>query len=98
MVIRSSDVVMLLVYLAHTNRWRVTRRHSSAGPVNFSPARSRRSPLALGDLVRELRGDLEQVTHDAEVGDLEDRGLRVLVHGDDRLAGLHPGSVLDGTG
>src|SRR5436305_14344430 len=36
------------------------------------------SALALGDLVGQLRRDLEQVTHDTEVGELEDRRLRVL--------------------
>src|SRR5690606_5572836 len=56
------------------------------------------SALALGDLVGQLRGDLEQVTHDTEVGDLEDRGLGVLVDGDDGLRRLHAGAVLDRTG
>src|SRR5699024_1590232 len=42
--------------------------------------------------------DLEQVAHDAEVSDIEDRGLAVLVDRDDRLRRLHPGLVLDRTG
>src|SRR5262249_51470616 len=46
----------------------------------------------------QLRRDLEQVTHDAEVGDLEDRRLFVLVHRDDRLRRLHTRTVLDGAG
>src|SRR5699024_3076347 len=36
--------------------------------------------------------------HDAEVSDIEDRGLAVLVDRDDRLRRLHPGLVLDRTG
>src|ERR1700761_1928049 len=54
--------------------------------------------LALLDLVEKLRDDGEQVAHDAVVGDLEDRGLGVLVDRDDRLGGLHAGPVLDGAG
>src|SRR5699024_7554279 len=46
----------------------------------------------------ELRGDVEQVADDAVVRDLEDRGLLVLVHRDDRLGRLHSGSVLDRAG
>src|SRR5690606_31568762 len=52
------------------------------------------SALALGDLLLQLRRDLEQVTDHTEAGDLEDRGLRVLVHRDDRLARLHAGALL----
>ena len=39
-----------------------------------------------------------QIAHDAEVGELEDRGLGILVHDDDRLARLHAGTMLDGAG
>ena len=39
-----------------------------------------------------------EVPDDAEVGDPEDRRVRVLVHGDDRPARLHPGAVLDRPG
>src|SRR5699024_3706992 len=42
--------------------------------------------------------DLEQVAHDAEVSDIEDRGLAVLVDRDDGLRRLHAGLVLDRTG
>src|SRR5258706_121863 len=48
--------------------------------------------------LRELRNDLEQVAHEPVVGDLEDRRLRVLVDGDDHLAVLHAGQVLDRAG
>src|SRR3990172_241312 len=39
---------------------------------------------------------LEEVAHDAVVGDLEDRRLRVLVDGADHLGRPHPRQVLDG--
>src|SRR5699024_5344263 len=39
-----------------------------------------------------------QVAHDTEVSDIEDRGLTVLVHSNDRLRRLHAGLVLDRTG
>ena len=54
--------------------------------------------LALADLLGGLRDDLEQVADHAEVGQLEDRRLGVLVDRDDRLRGLHAGPVLDGAG
>src|SRR5690606_29363207 len=44
----------------------------------------------------ELGQDLMEVAHDAEVGELEDRGVRVLVDRHDVLRGLHPDLVLDG--
>src|SRR5512145_3019685 len=47
------------------------------------------------ELFRELGHDLEQVGDDPEVGDLENRRFRVLVHGDDDLRGPHSGQVLD---
>ena len=47
---------------------------------------------------RQLRHDLEQVADQAVIGDLEDRRLLVLVDGDDDLAVLHAGQVLDGAG
>src|SRR5699024_3107067 len=46
----------------------------------------------------QLRDDLEQIAHQAEVGDLEDRRLRVLVDGDNRAGVLDPGQVLEGAG
>src|SRR3954463_8713870 len=52
--------------------------------------------LARGDLLGGGGDDLEQVADDAEVGQLEDRRLGILVDGDDGLAGLHAGAVLDG--
>src|SRR5829696_6987918 len=53
--------------------------------------------LAGVDLLGGLRDDGVEVTDDTEVGELEDRGLGVLVDGHDGLRGLHAGAVLDGT-
>src|SRR5262249_19277495 len=54
------------------------------------------SALQLAELLREERDDLEEIPHEAEVGDLEDWGVGVLVHGADHLRGTHPRQVLDG--
>ena len=43
----------------------------------------------------ERRDDLKKVAHDPEVRHLEDRGVRIFVHGHDHLGGGHPGEVLD---
>jgi hypothetical protein len=55
-----------------------------------------RLALAALDLGRELRHDGVQVTDDAEVRQLEDRRLGVLVDRHDRLGRLHARTVLDG--
>src|SRR5689334_15909103 len=56
-----------------------------------------RGSAALAGLhgLRELRDDLVEVADDAEVGELEDRGVRVLVDRHDVLRGLHADLVLD---
>src|SRR5579859_5580380 len=46
----------------------------------------------------EFRQGLEQIGHQAVIGDLEDRRLFVLVDGDDHLAVLHARQMLDGAG
>src|SRR5918997_2107614 len=46
----------------------------------------------------QLREDLVEIPHDAEVRELEDRGVRVLVDRQDVLGVLHPDLVLDGPG
>src|SRR6478735_11881603 len=56
------------------------------------------SALAGLDRLRGLRQHGEEVSDDAEVDELEDRGLVVLVDRDDRLGRLHAGAVLDRTG
>ena len=40
--------------------------------------------------------NLVEVTHDAEVGNLEDRSKFVLVDSDDKVTFFHTGEVLDG--
>src|SRR5262245_1872210 len=55
-------------------------------------------PLALANELGELRDDLVEVADDAEVGELEDRRVRVLVDRDDRLRALHSHLVLDRAG
>src|ERR1044072_3123767 len=47
---------------------------------------------------RQLGHDLEEITHDAVVGNLEDRGFLVLVDRNDGLAVLHAGEMLDRAG
>src|SRR5918997_6054352 len=66
-----------------------TPRLASRGVCVLRPG----SALAGLDRLGELRRDLEEVTDDAEVGDLEDRRLFVLVDGDDRLRRLHARAV-----
>src|SRR5699024_6652201 len=66
-------------------------------PAARGPLRQRDGSAAL-DGVPRLRQDLEEVTDDAEVDELEDRRLLVLVDRDDRLGGLHAGAVLDRAG
>jgi len=44
---------------------------------------------------RQFRHELEQITDQSDVGHLEDRGILVLVDGDDDLRILHVGKVLD---
>src|SRR5690606_10336380 len=57
-----------------------------------------RSALALDDLLGRCGEDAVQVTDHAEVDELEDRGLLVLVDRDDGLGGLHARPVLNRTG
>src|SRR5665647_2496623 len=56
------------------------------------------SALGFVDRFGGLRQDLEQVSDDTEVDQLEDRRFFVLVDRDDRLGRLHAGAVLDGAG
>src|SRR6185369_10472248 len=45
----------------------------------------------------QFRHGLEQVSDKPEIGYLEDRRVFILVDGDDHLAVLHAGEMLDGT-
>src|SRR6478609_5228660 len=71
-------------------------------PAPMTPIRlitmPRYSALFLVYCGRQLGHDLEQVTHDAVVGNLEDRRFLVLVDRHDGLAVLHAGEMLDGAG
>src|SRR3546814_14990461 len=49
------------------------------------------------DLAGQFGHGVEEVGDEAEIGDLEDRGVLVLVDRDDRLRILHAGEVLDRT-
>src|SRR6187455_1277115 len=64
----------------------------SAGRTPFIGLLAR--PQELG----QLRRDLCQVADHAEVREVEDRSVRVLVDRDDRAGPLHPDLVLDGAG
>src|SRR5262245_200752 len=70
-------------------------------PAPMTPMRlimTRYSALLLFHRGSQLGHDLEEIAHDAVVGNLEDRGFLVLVDGDDGLAVLHAGEMLDRTG
>ena len=81
-------------------------RHQAVGSAHPSglggaqPAERRELALFVLALLREpfgqQRNDLVQVSHNAEVGDLEDRSVLVLVDSDDIIGFLHSGQVLYG--
>src|SRR5699024_12355181 len=66
--------------------------------LKSAPRHVRASALATVHLFGELGGDVEQITDNAEVRDLEDRRLRILVHRHDRFRCLHSGTVLNRAG
>src|SRR4051794_20416077 len=76
------------------------RRPRCRGPRRASASRGGSEVLLLagGDLLGGGGDDRVEVADDAEVGQLEDRRLGVLVDGHDGLRGLHAGAVLDRTG
>src|SRR6201991_4387546 len=70
-------------------------------PAPMTPIRlimTRYSALLLFHRSGQLGHDLEEIAHDAVVGNLEDRGFLVLVDRDDHLAVLHAGEMLDRAG
>src|SRR5215211_7014206 len=70
-------------------------------PAPMTPMRlimTRYSALLLFHRGSQLGHDLEEIAHDAVVGNLENRGFLVLVDRDDGLAVLHPGEMLDRAG
>src|SRR6478735_11573896 len=64
-------------------------------PKRSTFVRSQWSTPALVQLLDHRRKDVAQVADDAEVDEIEDRGLLVLIDGHDRLGRLHAGAVLD---
>src|SRR6186997_34907 len=69
-----------------------------AGPpptISTSTSSVSRSATLLVELGDHRRDHLEQVAGDPVVGNLEDRGLGILVDGDDRPRALHADQVLD---
>ena len=75
------------------DRRRIRRRRPAVRPL-WPAIGDQLALLGLHGL-GQLRQDLVQVADDAEVGELEDRGVRVLVDRDDVLRGLHADLVLD---
>ena len=77
-------------------------RASSSAPCRCSSGRRvqlyeelYRARGGLAQRLFQLGQHLEQVTHQPDVGDLEDRGFGILVDGDDRAGILDAGQVLD---
>src|SRR4051794_11283548 len=79
--------------------WESTGGGYAAGATFPLPLRAAMA-LALAGLHRlgQLRQDLVEVADDPQVGELEDRGVGVLVDGHDVLRGLHADLVLDRAG
>src|SRR5215469_2520949 len=62
------------------------------------PSRLSSSSLSCFGLLHFLnqwRNDVEQVAYNRVISDLENRSLRIFVHGDDRPRALHPNDVLN---
>src|SRR5436853_2330297 len=74
-------------------RWTRSAPMSLRSWEGSDPARGSSSKLLC-----QLGDDLEQVADQADVGDLEDRGVLVLVDRDDGLRILHARKVLDRAG
>ena len=81
----------LTTLLAHSRAWAWLLR-----------GRGRRAALSLLSpllyFFDELRGDVKQVAYNAEVGDLKQGRVLIVVDHNDLLRSLHAGFVLDGTG
>ena len=88
------------------NRPRCARRPGRSAAAIASARRPRRREVggpnahdrARANELGQLRDDLVQVADDAEVGELEDRRVRILVDRDDHVRALHPDLVLDRAG
>src|SRR5215510_904417 len=80
--------------------WESANSRTVAWIICCSSVNSSRMSLGLFvqkllELFGQLGHDLEEIGDDPEVGDLENRRLRILVDGDDHLRRAHPGQVLD---
>ena len=83
---------------AFVEQGRSARRRTGRGRARCRSRRDATSARVLAEQLDQLGHDGVHVTHDREVAELEDRRVRVLVHGDDRLRALHADLVLHGTG
>ena len=72
--------------------------HNSGYAIKRSRVSRSLSSLCCLDLLDQFGHDLEQVAHDAVVGNTEDGCALILVDSDDALRILHTSGVLDGTG
>src|SRR5687768_15312136 len=72
-----------------------TSAGSKGGGYSAGTTPTPSAPLLRLDRLRQLGDDLVQVADHAEVGELEDRRVRVLVDREDVLGALHPDLVLD---
>jgi hypothetical protein len=54
--------------------------------------------VALAERIHQLRHHFKQIPDQPVIRHLEDRGIRILVDGDDDFRFLHPGQMLDGAG
>src|SRR6185369_14337027 len=90
---RSISAAMGLIWVSANSR--AVARISSCSDVRSNVTSSRLFLQELLELFRQLGHDLEQIGHDPEIGDLEDRRLRILVDGHDDLRRPHAGQVLD---
>src|SRR5215813_6268551 len=90
---RSISAAIGLIWVSANSR--AVARISSCSDVRSNVTSPCLFLQELLELFRELGDDLEEVGHDPEVGDLEDRRLRILVDRDDDLRGAHARQVLD---
>jgi len=72
--------------------------HNSGYAIKRSRVSRSLSSLCCLDLLDQFGHDLEQVAHDAVVGNTEDGCALILVDSDDALGVLHTSGVLDSTG
>src|SRR3546814_18800210 len=90
--LRTSQIHALRGIFGYANSVDAFRR-ASGHPA--TPTReSRAIPPRASELIGEFGDDFVEVADEADVGDLEDGGVLILVDGDDGLRILHAGEVL----